>query len=44
MIRFIHTADWQIGMKLRGLGVASQVLRDARLMQQLLTGKVRPRI
>lgn len=31
MIRFIHTADWQIGMKARGLGVASQAVRDARL-------------
>lgn len=31
MIRFIHTADWQMGMKASGLGSASQSVRDARL-------------
>jgi hypothetical protein len=31
MIRFIHTADWQIGMKASGLGAAAQVVRDAGL-------------
>ncbi|MCS1407288.1 MAG: putative metallophosphoesterase YhaO [Verrucomicrobia subdivision 3 bacterium] len=31
MIRFIHTADWQIGMKAAGLGSVSQDVRDARL-------------
>ena len=31
MIRFIHTADWQIGMKANGLGAAAQVVRDVRL-------------
>lgn len=31
MIRFIHTADWQMGMKASGLGSASQAVRDARL-------------
>lgn len=31
MIRFIHTADWQMGMKASGLGSASQPVRDARL-------------
>ena len=31
MIRFIHTADWQIGMKALGVGSASQTVRDARL-------------
>ncbi|MBD5781656.1 DNA repair exonuclease [Pelagicoccus sp. NFK12] len=31
MIRFIHTADWQMGMKASGLGAASQAVRDARL-------------
>ena len=31
MIRFLHTADWQIGMKAGGLGEASQRVRDVRL-------------
>ena len=31
MIRFIHTADWQIGMKAAGIGAASQRVRDVRL-------------
>ncbi|MCH6255590.1 DNA repair exonuclease [Puniceicoccaceae bacterium K14] len=31
MIRFVHTADWQIGMKAAGLGDASQRVRDVRL-------------
>ena len=31
MIRFIHTADWQIGMKASGLGAASEAVRQARL-------------
>ena len=31
MIRFLHTADWQIGMKAGGLGAASQRVRDVRL-------------
>ena len=31
MIRFIHTADWQMGMKASGLGTASDAVRDARL-------------
>ncbi|WP_269526418.1 metallophosphoesterase family protein [Coraliomargarita parva] len=31
MIRFIHTADWQMGMKASGLGAASQAVREARL-------------
>lgn len=31
MIRFLHTADWQIGMKAAGLGAASQRVREARL-------------
>lgn len=44
MIRFIHTDDWQIGMIASGLSATSQAVRDARLMQQLLTGKVRVEI
>lgn len=31
MIRFIHTADWQIGMKASGIGPAGQRVRDMRL-------------
>jgi DNA repair exonuclease SbcCD nuclease subunit len=31
MIRFIHTADWQIGMKASGVGSASQAVRNARM-------------
>ncbi|MBC2601012.1 metallophosphoesterase family protein [Puniceicoccus vermicola] len=31
MIRFIHTADWQMGMKASGLGQVSKAVRDARL-------------
>lgn len=31
MVRFVHTADWQIGMKASGLGVSSEAVRDARL-------------
>lgn len=31
MIRFIHTADWQMGMKAGGLGEAAGVVRDIRL-------------
>lgn len=31
MIRFIHTADWQMGMKASGLGTASEAVRNARL-------------
>lgn len=30
-LRFLHTADWQIGMKAAGLGEASQRVRDARV-------------
>lgn len=31
MTRFLHTADWQIGMKAAGLGEAGQRVREARL-------------
>ncbi len=30
-VRFIHTADWQIGMKAAGLGTAATTVRDARI-------------
>lgn len=30
MLRFIHTADWQIGMKAAGVGLASKMVREAR--------------
>lgn len=31
MVRFIHTSDWQIGMKGGGLGEAGQIVRDIRV-------------
>lgn len=31
MLKFIHTADWQIGMKAAHVGAAGQQVRDARL-------------
>jgi len=31
MLRFVHTADWQIGMKAAHVGAAAQKVRDARL-------------
>lgn len=30
-VRFIHTADWQIGMKASGIGPVGQQVREARL-------------
>lgn len=31
MVKFMHTADWQIGMKLTRLGEAGRLVRDERL-------------
>ena len=31
MFRLLHTADWQMGMMARGLGVAAEAVREARL-------------
>jgi len=31
LVRFIHTSDWQLGMKGRGLGEAGQIARQTRL-------------
>lgn len=33
MIRFVHTADWLVGMQARGFGTASQSVRDARFSE-----------
>ena len=30
-MKFIHTADWQIGMKATGMGKAAAVVRDSRI-------------
>ena len=30
-MRFLHTADWQIGMKAAHVGMVSQRVRDERL-------------
>ena len=31
MLRFIHTADWQIGMKAAHVGAVGQIVRAERL-------------
>lgn len=31
MVRFLHTADWQLGMKGGNLGTAAEVVRKTRI-------------
>lgn len=36
-MKFLHTSDWQIGMKADFVGNAAQIVRDERLQILILT-------